>query len=67
MDNDAKNSQRYVMKFDGWIRSYRVTIFSWIDGETIYVNVQYYAPGQSIARPPVWDKTVYIYAKKLIM
>ena len=26
----------------------------------IYFNVQYYASGQSIERPPVWDKTVYI-------
>jgi hypothetical protein len=23
-------------------------------------NVQYFAPGQSIEQPPVWDKTVYI-------
>jgi len=23
-------------------------------------NVQYYRPGQSLNKPPVWDRTVYI-------
>ncbi len=23
-------------------------------------NVQYYKPGQSLSRPPVWDRTVFI-------
>lgn len=48
------------MEFDGWISSYKVRVFPWIDGKHIYFNVQYYAPGQSIEKPPVWDKTVYI-------
>jgi hypothetical protein len=48
------------MEIDKWIRSYKVRSFPWIDGKLIYFNVQYYAPGQSIAQPPVFDKTVYI-------
>jgi hypothetical protein len=48
------------MEIDKWIRSYKVRSFPWIDRKTIYFNMQYYAPGQSIERPPVWDKTVYI-------
>jgi len=48
------------MEFDGWVSSYKVRYFPWIDGKRIYFNVQYYSPGQSIEKPPVWDKTVYI-------
>lgn len=48
------------MELDKWIGSYKVRSFSWIDGKRIYFNVQYYAPGQSVEKPPVWDKTVYI-------
>jgi hypothetical protein len=48
------------MELDRWIGSYKVRAFPWIDGKRIYFNVQYYAPGQSIEKPPVWDKTVYI-------
>lgn len=48
------------MELDSWIGSYKVRAFPWIDGKRIYFNVQYYAPGQSAEKPPVWDKTVYI-------
>lgn len=48
------------MEINDWIEGYKVRSFPWVDGKTIYFNVQYYAPGQSIARLPVWDKTVYI-------
>ena len=48
------------MDIDKWIGSYKVRSFPWVDGKRIYFNVQYYAPGQSIEQPPVWDKTVYI-------
>ena len=48
------------MEIDKWIAVYKVRAFPWIDGKRIYFNVQYYAPGQSIAKPPAWDKTVYI-------
>ena len=48
------------MEIDKWVAGYKVRAFPWIDGMRIYFNVQYYAPGQSIAKPPAWDKTVYI-------
>lgn len=48
------------MELDKWIGLYKIRSFPWIDGKRIYFNVQYYAPGQSIEKPPVWDKTVYV-------
>ena len=48
------------MEIDRWISGYEVRSFPWIDNKRIYFNVQYYIPGQSIEKPPVWDKTVYI-------
>ena len=48
------------MELDEWVGPYRVRSFPWIDGKQIYFNVQYYASGQSISKPPAWDKTVYI-------
>lgn len=48
------------MDFEKWIGSFKVRVFPWIDGKTFYVNVQCFTPGQSIGRPPVWEKTVYI-------
>lgn len=47
-------------EIDKWMGSYKIRSFPWIDGKRIYFNVQYYKPGQSINKPPVWDKTVYI-------
>ena len=48
------------MKLDKWIGPYKVQAFPWIDKKQIYVNVQYFAPGQSVERPPVWDKIIYV-------
>lgn len=48
------------MEIDKWIGCYKVRIFPWIDGKTIYCNVQYYKPGQSIYSTPAFDKSVYI-------
>lgn len=48
------------MELDEWMGSFKIRAFPWIDGKRIFFNVQYYAPGQSIEKPPVWDKTVYI-------
>ena len=48
------------MEIDAWVSGYKVRSFPWIDGKTIYFNVQYYRPGQSLSQPPVWSKTVYI-------
>jgi hypothetical protein len=46
--------------FDGWVDGYKVRYFNWVDGKRIYFNVQYFKPGQSISKSPVWDKTVFI-------
>ena len=48
------------MNFDGWIDGYKVTVFPWIDREHIYVNVQYFKPGASLAQPPAMEKTAFI-------
>lgn len=48
------------MYIDKWVSGYKVRAFPWIDHETIYFNVEYYRPGQSLHQPPVWEKTVYI-------
>lgn len=48
------------MELDKWVGSCKIRAFPWIDGKRIYFNVQYFAPGQSVQKPPVWDKTVYI-------
>lgn len=48
------------MNIDTWIAGCKVRSFPWIDHKTILFNVQYYAPGQSLSKPPVWDRTVYI-------
>ena len=49
-----------MINIDTWISGYKVRAFNWIDGKRIYINVQYYKPGQSIESSPVWGKTVYI-------
>lgn len=49
------------MDFERWIDGYKVRVFPWIDGESYYVNVQYYRPGSSIHQPPAMDKTAYLY------
>lgn len=48
------------MEIDKWIGSCKIRSFPWIDGKRIYFNVQYFVPGQSIQKPPAFDKTVYI-------
>ena len=49
-----------MQEIDKWIGGCKVRAFPWVDNENIYVNVQYFAPGQSIHKPPVWDRTAYI-------
>lgn len=48
------------MEIAKWIGLYKIRSFPWMDGKRIYFNVQYYKPGQSVEKAPVWDKTVYI-------
>lgn len=51
-----------LVELEKWIGAYKVRAFPWIDGKRIYFNVQYYAPGQSMEKPAVWEKTVYVTA-----
>ena len=48
------------MEINTWINGCKVRGFDWIDGKRYYLNVQYFFPGSSIEKPPVWDKTIYI-------
>ena len=48
------------MEIDNWFGNCKVRSFPWLGGTKIYFNVQCYACGQSINKPPIWDKTVYI-------
>ena len=47
------------MYFEGFIDGYLKKKKKWYDG-TIYFNVRYFRPGQSINQPPIFDKSVYI-------
>lgn len=47
------------MVINKFVGGYKVETFPWVDKELIYFNVQYFKPGQSLSRPPAWDKTVY--------
>lgn len=48
------------MEIDKWVGPYKVRAFPWPEGNLIYFNVQCYAPGQSLEKPPALDRTVYI-------
>ncbi len=48
------------MKIDKWVGGYKVRAFPWVDGSNIYFSVSYYAPGQSLSKPPIWEKVAYI-------
>lgn len=53
------------INIDTWVAGCKVRIFPWIDGKHYYVNVQYYAPGASLSKPPDFDKTVYVTANSI--
>ena len=48
------------MNIDKWIDGYKVRVFPWIDGKSIYVNVQHYVPGSSLSQPPSMDKSALV-------
>ncbi len=48
------------MEIDEWVGGYKVRAFPWVDGKSIYFSVSYYAPGQALSKPPVWEKLAYI-------
>lgn len=48
------------MEIDKWVGPYKVRAIPWTDRKQIYFNVRYFLPGQSLDKPPAWDRTVYI-------
>lgn len=49
-----------MTEIDTWIAGCKVRAFDWIDGKSIYMNVRYYAPGQSLERAPAKERSVLI-------
>lgn len=49
-----------MKRIDGWIAGCKVCAFDWIDGETIYLNMEYYAPGSSLSCQPLKERTYFI-------
>lgn len=49
-----------IMDLEKWVDGYRVHVMNWIDGKSIYINVQYFKPGSSLSQPPAMEKTAYI-------
>lgn len=43
-----------------WEAGCRVTAFDWIDGKSIYLHMEYFAPGQSLSRAPAKEKSVLL-------
>ena len=52
------------MNFEKWVDGYKVHVMDWIDGKSIYINVQYFKPGSSLSQPPAMEKTAYITDNK---
>lgn len=48
------------MNLEKWVDGYKVHVMDWIDGENIYINIQYFKPGSSLSKPPTMEKTAYI-------
>lgn len=48
------------MNLEKWVDGYKVHVMDWIDGENIYINIQYFKPGSSLSKPPAMEKTAYI-------
>ena len=49
-----------MIDIDAWVAGYKVRGFDWIDGKNIYMNIQYFAPGSSLSKPPAREKSVLI-------
>ena len=48
------------MNLEKWVDGYKVHVMDWIDGENIYMNIQYFKPGSSLSKAPAMEKTAYI-------
>lgn len=45
---------------DTWVRGCRVRAMDWVDGKSVYLNMSYYRPGQSLHQPPAKEVVVYL-------
>ena len=52
------------VNIDRWVDGCKVRVFNWVDGKNIYVNIQYFASGSPISRPPLVDRSVLITANE---
>lgn len=43
-----------------WLENAKIEIFESPDSEWLHVTISQYSGGQSIERPPLWERTVYI-------
>lgn len=50
----------FISDYEKWHGCTKVTAFDWIDGENVYINIQYYRPGSNICKPPAWEKSFLI-------
>lgn len=49
-----------MINIDTWEAGCKVRAFDWIDGKSIYLNMQYFLPGQSLSKPPAREKSVLL-------
>lgn len=47
-----------MTEIDRWVSGYKVRAFDWVDGKSIYMNIQYFRPGSSLAKKPAREKSV---------
>lgn len=60
INHPARVQKGTKMELNKWVGGCKVHASPWIDKKNIYVNVQYFKPGQSIYQPPVWEKRALI-------
>lgn len=49
-----------MINIDKWVASYKVRAFDWVDGENIYLHIEYNRPGASLSKPPAVEKSFLI-------
>lgn len=49
-----------MINIDTWEAGCKVRAFDWIDGKSIYLHIEYFAPGQSLSKPPAREKSVLL-------
>ena len=49
-----------MINIDTWVEGYKVRAFDWVDGKNIYLHIESYKPGASLAQPPAVEKSFLI-------